>query len=46
MDSSDHKALNHPQKYTINNGELILVVLCKEQPVAVCALKWYYKHPG
>ncbi len=38
MESQDHKALDHPQEYIIDNGGHILVALSDDKPVGVCAL--------
>ncbi len=38
MESQDHKALDHPQEYIIDNGGYILVALSDDKPVGVCAL--------
>lgn len=37
MEQEDHKALDHPQQYIINNGGFIVVALYNNEPVGVCA---------
>ncbi|GAA0894395.1 hypothetical protein GCM10009122_40760 [Fulvivirga kasyanovii] len=37
MEPEDHKALDHPQQYIINNGGFIVVALYNDEPVGVCA---------
>ncbi len=38
MEEMDHKALNHPKEYILNNGGHIIVALYEGEPVGVCAL--------
>ncbi|MFV0330583.1 MAG: GNAT family N-acetyltransferase [Dysgonomonas sp.] len=38
MEEVDHKALDNPQEYIIQNGGYIFVALYKDEPVGVCAL--------
>lgn len=38
MEEADHKALDHPQEYILDRGGEILIALCEEEPVGVCAL--------
>ena len=38
MEPSDHKALDNPEKYILENGGSILVALYGDQAVGVCAL--------
>lgn len=38
MEEADHKALDNPEEYILNNGGHILVALYKSEPVGVCAL--------
>lgn len=38
MESSDYKALDHPETYIINNGGAILFALVGEEVVGTCAL--------
>ncbi|MCD8176468.1 MAG: GNAT family N-acetyltransferase [Tannerellaceae bacterium] len=38
MEETDHKALDNPEAYILQNGGHIFVALYKEEPVGVCAL--------
>lgn len=38
MEDVDHKSLDNPEAYILQNGGFILVALYKEEPVGVCAL--------
>jgi DNA-binding MarR family transcriptional regulator len=38
MEEADHKALDHPKEYILDNGGEIVVALYNEEPVGVCAL--------
>jgi DNA-binding MarR family transcriptional regulator/N-acetylglutamate synthase-like GNAT family acetyltransferase len=38
MEESDHKALDHPQKYILDKGGHIYMALYKGDPVATCAI--------
>jgi GNAT superfamily N-acetyltransferase len=38
MEDADHKALDNPEGYILNNGGYILVALYNGQPAGVCAL--------
>ncbi|UII32100.1 GNAT family N-acetyltransferase [Fulvivirga ulvae] len=37
MEAEDHKALDNPQQYIIDNGGFIVVALYNNEPVGVCA---------
>lgn len=38
MEEADHKALDNPEEYILQNGGYIFVALYKDMPVGVCAL--------
>jgi len=38
MEEADHKALDNPEKYILQNGGFIFVALYKSEPMGVCAL--------
>ena len=38
MEEMDHKALDHPKEYILDNGGYIAVALYENEPVGVCAL--------
>ncbi|HMB63674.1 MAG TPA: helix-turn-helix domain-containing GNAT family N-acetyltransferase [Eudoraea sp.] len=38
MEEMDHKALDHPKEYILDNGGHIMVALYEGEPVGVCAL--------
>ncbi len=38
MEEADHKALDHPQEYILDQGGIIVVALYKEEPAGVFAL--------
>jgi len=38
MEEADHKALDNPKEYILDNGGAILVALYENEPVGVCAL--------
>jgi len=38
MEEADHKALDNPDKYILDNGGFIFVALYKNEPLGVCAL--------
>ncbi len=45
MEEMDHKALDHPKEYILDNGGYIAVALLHNEPVGVCALiKMQHEH--
>lgn len=40
VEPEDEKVLSDPEKYYLNDGGAILIVLYRDEPVGTCALKW------